>query len=176
MYLKTVFMKKLFCIFIALLLIACKKDTTPYITEFTNSQKAWNLLKASVNNSYSYVAYYGSVFGGYQETKITVQNGKVTGRAFLAGIYPANTHVLDIKGTWIENAATLGTHQQGAPLLTLDDIYAKGKSEWLSVDKTKNDVIFETDARSLIATCGYVPNGCMDDCFSGVHIKSITGL
>lgn len=169
-------MKKLFCIFIALLLIACEKDNTPYITEFANSQKAWNLFKASVNNNYSYVTYNGSVFGGYHETKITVQNGKVTGRAFLVGIYPPNAHVLDIKDNWTEDAATLGTHQQGAPLLTLDDIYAKGKSEWLSADKTKNDIIFETDTRSLISSCGYVPNGCMDDCFSGVHIKSIIGL
>lgn len=158
------------------LFFACKKESTPYSNEFTKSQQAWEAYKATVNNSYSYIAYSASVFGAYSETTITVRNGKVTGRSFIQGMYRQGSTTLQIVNSWTEDSVTLNTHTNGATALTLDEIYAKAPKEWLSVDTKQNEVIFTTDPNGFIASCGYIPNGCMDDCFRGIYIKSITHL
>jgi hypothetical protein len=75
--------------------------------------------------------------------------------------------------SWDEDANNIGTHNAGAEVLTLDQIYDKAKNEWLKADTKTNKIYFETDAKGLIASCGYVPDGCQDDCFTGVTITSI---
>jgi hypothetical protein len=169
-------MKKIIFVLLIAFLFSCKKDQITSNGEFKKSEQVWNIYKKSINNSYSYITYHGSVFGGYEETKIIVQNGKVTSRIFKGGIYQQNTSQLDIKESWTEDVSNLNTHANGAKSLTFDDIYEKANKEWLSVDAKKNDVYFLTDTIGLIKTCGYVPKGCQDDCFFGVNIKAITKL
>jgi hypothetical protein len=86
------------------------------------------------------------------------------------------TTTLQVINRWTETAATLNTHNDGAPAITLDEIYEKARTEYLTVDKKKNTVYFEVNYEGLLSSAGYVPEGCMDDCFYGVHIKSITRL
>lgn len=78
---------------------------------------------------------------------------------------------------WREYGATIGTHRDSPtdPYLTLDDIYDKAQNEWLK----KNDDVtnyFEAKNNGMISSCGYVPIGCMDDCFNGVNISLIEPL
>lgn len=169
-------MKNILYVLILLLCISCKKDSLPYNNEFKKSVDAWNAYKASVNNSYSYISYFGSVFGGYTETKITVQNGVVTGRDFVVGIYPPNSNTLQAMKSWTESSATLNSHAEGAAAITLDAIYAKAPNQWLNVDPKNNYIDFTTDSNGLISSCGYSSKNCQDDCFVGVNIKSITKL
>jgi hypothetical protein len=62
-------------------------------------------------------------------------------------------------------------------LLLLYEIYAKAKNEWLTVDKTQNQIVFTTDAQGFIQQCGYTPNNCTtNECFVGVNIKEVTKL
>jgi hypothetical protein len=167
--------KPLFCILlISFLFAACKKDEN--VSKLDTSRKAWQAYKATINNSYTYKVYFGSVFGGYQETKITVQNGKVTERMYIVGIYRPNTQILDVKMTWTETGAEIGTHKDGsADAITLDQVYVKAPS-LINVDHKKNDVYFEVDAKGLISSAGHSEKGCMDDCFNGINIKDITPL
>jgi hypothetical protein len=169
-------MKNLLYILVIMLFVSCKKDQFSYQSKFQSSQAKWTSYKKTINNSYSYVAGFVSIFGAYDATTITVMNGTVTGRSYTAGFYPQNSTVATVTKTWTEDSTTLNTHQEGAVPLTLDEIYAKAPTEWLSADKTKNKVYFETDSNGLIASCGYVPNGCQDDCFLGINISSVTAL
>ncbi len=132
-------------------------------------------LEIKVNNSYSYTAYAGSVFGNHIETKITVTNGKVTAPEYIAGTYKPNTADLVISKTWIENESSLNTHTNSGAfeMLTLDQVYTKAKSIWLKADPKQNDIYFEPANEGMISSAGYVPKGCQDDCFNGVHIKDI---
>ncbi|MEX6686144.1 hypothetical protein QTN47_01490 [Danxiaibacter flavus] len=172
-------MKLLVAIVLITSFFSCKKDSIQYASEFEKSKQAWNSYKASIGNSYSYIIYSGSVFGGYAETKITVRNGAVKGRSYLAGSYVYNqgqAPLLQIMRSWTEDSAALNTHQEGDAAVLLDEIYAQAPTVWLNVEKKKNDVYFTSDSIGLITSCGYVPKGCQDDCFIGVHIKSITPL
>jgi len=160
-----------------ILLASCSKNiVSPSGVSYQQSLNNWLAYKASINNNYTYTVVSGSVFGFGSETKITVQNGVVTARDYKATRKAGNPPVDSIYNTWTETAANLNTHSGGAETLNLDDIYAKAKSEWLTADKDKNTIYFETDDKGLISSCGYVPKNCADDCFRGITIKSIVKL
>lgn len=168
--------------FIAMLLISISSiscasdDDLNYQSDFEKSQKVLTEFKASSNNSYQYVVT-GSSFSipNSWETTITVSNGVVIQRDFL---YTGTTqNIPDDQLKWTENQSQINTHQSSnaASAITLDEVYSKAEKEWLI--KSKNTTsYFETKNNGLISTCGYVENGCMDDCFTGINIKSITKL
>ncbi len=154
------------------LLSACKKDGIAKKDEFQTSYEKFQNFKKSSANSYTYIATSGSVFGYSSTTTITITNGVVIGRDYKAyRLNDAHQSVLYI--SWTEDKSSISTHTQGQDALTLDQIYTKAKNEWLKVDTKANDIYFETDANGLIASCGYVPKECQDDCFNGIHISSI---
>jgi hypothetical protein len=156
---------------------ACKKDANE--TAYDKSYKAWQSFKIESKNSYAYTVNAGSVFGYGSETKISVQNGVVVARDFLSytlehtpNAAPGKT----IREQWYEDKASLGQHNSGASLLTLDQIYQKAKTEWLAADKKKNTIYFETNNNGMISDASYVPNGCQDDCSIGISISEIKAL
>lgn len=171
-------MKKLPVLIILLTTIcfwACKKDAIN--NNYDESYAKWLSFKNSSHNSYTYTAYGSSVFGYYTQTKFTVQNGKITGREFLSGSYISNTNGLTTNKSWIENSTSLNTHgTEGYELLTLDEVYIKAKTVWLKANTKENDVYFESRNNGILSSAGYVPKGCMDDCFTGINIKDIQPL
>ncbi|MFB9107875.1 hypothetical protein [Flavobacterium gyeonganense] len=169
--------------FIALVLISClmfscsSDDELNYQNDFQKSQKTWLDFKASSNNSYKYVVSSGTLFLAYSwETTITVSNGKIIQRHFK---YTGNTENIpdNIPLEWTEEENQINSHENSpaAEALTLDQIYSKAEKEWL-IKRKDVTVYFESKNNGLISTCGYVPKGCMDDCFFGIRIKSIQSL
>jgi len=82
--------------------------------------------------------------------------------------------ILDVL-QWSETKSTLGQTTHSSPaysLSTLDDIYSKARSEWL-VKRSDANIYFEAKNNGMISSAGFVPEGCMDDCFSGINISSI---
>ncbi len=78
---------------------------------------------------------------------------------------------------WSEEEGDLGKSVEtpASSLMTLDEVYDKAKNVWLR--KRENaKVIFETKNNGLISSCGYINDGCQDDCFSGIGISSIEAL
>jgi len=80
---------------------------------------------------------------------------------------------------WTETAEDLGTksrdYSSASALYTLDDIYDKARTEWLK-NRSDASISFEANNNGLISSAGFIPNGCMDDCFMGIHIRSIEAL
>lgn len=170
--------KALFLLITLVLFTACKKDDISHRSEFNKSYDAWLNFKQTHNNSYSYTVNWGSWTGYGYETVLNIVNGKITGRNFkayrLVTVPPATVPTNEILKTWTETAATLNTHgNEAAELLTLDGVYDKAKNVWLKADKKTNEVYFEARNNGLISSCGFVSNGCQDDCFNGISITSI---
>jgi hypothetical protein len=65
----------------------------------------------------------------------------------------------------------LGVHKNGALPVTVDELYSTCASEYLTVDAINNTIYFETELKGLMTLCGFVPKGCLDDCYNGVRIN-----
>ena len=78
---------------------------------------------------------------------------------------------------WVETGAAIGSHKNSpaSAFLTLDEIYSTAKNDWLK-KKPNVETYFETKNNGMISNCGYVENGCMDDCFRGISISLIQPL
>ena len=78
---------------------------------------------------------------------------------------------------WTEIEAELGLHEvsPAGRVQTLDDIYEKARTTWL---KKRSDATtyFEANNDGLISSAGFVPDGCMDDCFTGISIRMIKAV
>jgi glycine betaine/choline ABC-type transport system substrate-binding protein len=183
-------MKKLYTILFALLVFAaCTKDNTATTTQkktlsystkdYNESLTLWAQYKASVKNTYTYTVLRSSFTGNNSETKITVVNGAVTKRDYIYYQYDMSTGTSTrvVLREWHETTGNLGSHtDEGAALLTIDDVYANAKNVWLKADPNTNDVYFEAKNDGLISTAGYVLKGCADDCFIGINIISVSSL
>ncbi|NCD71933.1 hypothetical protein [Mucilaginibacter agri] len=157
-----------------LLFAACKKDNISKKSEYDDSYEKFQAFKKSSANTYSYVAASGSVFGVSSSTTISVINGQVVSRSYKRYQTRGNGGGNVLVTSWTEDKATLGSHTEGYQALTLDKVYEQAKNVWLKADKKANDIYFEVDANGLISSCGYVPKGCQDDCFTGITISSIS--
>lgn len=174
-------MKKNFYIITLLLInifvLSCSNDDDlNYQNDFEKSKSAWLNFKASASNSYQYVVSESSFATPESwETTITISNGTVIQRYFTYIGSPEN--IPDEELTWTENENEINSHpnSNAASPQTLDEIYAKAETEWLIKRKDTN-AYFETKNNGLISTCGYAEKGCMDDCFTGIRITSITPL
>jgi len=164
--------------FLSLLMIglmsSCEKSDIDFEDDFEKSEKAWKAFKSASGNSYKYVVRFSSWTGTSSETTVTVLNGKITKREFRyteTKYLPENFPKEELE--WVENENEINTRvNSGATALTLDEVYRKAKSEWL-IKRDNAKTYFEAKNDGLISTCGYVEDGCMDDCFNGIRISYI---
>lgn len=160
---------------IASILTSCKKSDIEHESDFDKSYKKWQAFKTSSSNSYRYKTSFYSWVGNSSETTITVKNGKVVGRSYIAKSikHPSNEVVVDQE--WTEDETALKSHDQGGNVWTLDEIYEKAKTVWL-VKRKDAKISLETKNNGMISSCGFIPDNCADDCFTGVSIILIEAI
>lgn len=173
-------MRKLYALlFISLFTIAsCSKDSSSPSNKLNDSLNSWVSFKARVSNSYTYtVMRYAKESVTNYETRITVVNGSVIART----LYYHETNV-QISGNtnkvtkqWEEDASNVGSHQDGAEAITLDEVYNRAKTSWLNVDAKTNEVLLETDNDGMISTAVSRPKDCQC-AMTGIYITAITPL
>jgi len=155
---------------------SCKKDKLEYKTDFEKSSAAWKTFKAKSGNSYVYQVSTSSWTNYQTFTTITVTDGKVTHRAYTArSTNQAPSASVTIHEEWEEDQQTLNSHESGAKSQTLDEIYEQARTVWLK-KRGDADTYFKAENDGLISSCGFVPHGCQDDCFTGIHIEFIRTL
>lgn len=78
---------------------------------------------------------------------------------------------------WSEYENELGKYNDlgATPIMTLDEVYSKAKSEWL-VKQVNKKIFFETNNKGMISSCGYILGNCQDGCFTGINISYIKAL
>src|SRR5690349_25012440 len=116
----------LFCITIILIALgACKKDgIIVYAGDYSKSYQVWRDFKKASGDSYSFQVVTSSWTGYGTETTITVKQGKIVERSYVAKSYTGNGQVAIIQ-EWKEDETKLGMHDALAALLTMDEVYAK---------------------------------------------------
>lgn len=184
-------------------LSACSKSEFEYQTAYERSYRAWQDFKQSNNNSYSYTVRNSTWTGSSWQTSISVDQGRIVSRDFHYLVFNSfeiptggwtikeATEIVDSltgqaifnsqtpeellsKLRWTEKDHELGIHEisPAAELITMDDVYELAKNQWLAKRKDAN-FSFETKNNGIISSVGFVPEGCMDDCFFGIHIIDI---
>jgi len=161
---------------ILMLCTSCKKEKFDFKTDFEKSSAAWKTFKAKSGNSYVYQVSTSSWTNYQTFTTITVTNGQITGRDYMARSTEYHpSAAVTIHEQWNEGQQTLNTHTSGAASITLDEIYEQARTVWLK-KRSDADTYFKAENDGLISSCGFVPHGCQDDCFTGIHIEFIRTL
>ncbi|MDD4031977.1 MAG: hypothetical protein PHG29_06500 [Prolixibacteraceae bacterium] len=160
------------------LLSSCEKIDIDFENEYEKSYKNWIDFKETSGNSYKYMVTGSSWTGISWETVITVSNGIITQRDFkYTSIAGLDGNIPEEELEWTEYGSDINSHRYTSAYeaLTLDVIYSKARQEWL-LKRENVQTYFETKNNGLISCCGYVENGCMDDCFIGINIAYIEQL
>ena len=109
-------------------------------------------------------------------TELKIINGIVVERNYeMYGFNEANGQK-EVVDFYFENIENLGSNNKGALSKTIDELYSTCASEYLRVNSDENEIYFDTNENGLISLCGFVPIGCMDDCFRGVQLDSFYWL
>lgn len=162
----------LLSVMVGSVLSSCEDDDFQHQKDFERSYQKWMDFKKHSGNTYYYITKSASWSGSHSKTKIVVANGIVVKREFEYTYYDKGQLVESESYSWTERGNELGTHDKGAGLFTLDEIYQKAKTEWLA-KRGGVEYYFETKNDGMISSCGYVNEGCADDCFVGITITEI---
>ncbi|MFV9482506.1 hypothetical protein ACNI3T_01635 [Christiangramia sp. ASW11-125] len=143
----------------------------------SESKDLWISLKSTNKDSYEYTIETASWTGFATSTTIKVENGEVVSREFISTQpqeeNPAETETVE---EYMEAGSDLGTHESGAEILTIDELYSLCFAEYLTIDTDSNLIYFDTTSEGVINTCGYVNKNCADDCFVGFKLTNFTWL
>lgn len=155
---------------LALLLSACTRINAAKQSELATSLANWKTLKTQNSNHYTYASTFGSFSGFAWRTTFEVKDDVVVKRQY------EETKVDDAGKTsttviWTEQGDEVGKNEQGAKARTLEEVYAFCKDEVLNQNPFSNTLILELEDNSILKTCYYIPNGCQDDCSSGLNVR-----
>ncbi len=161
--------------FVCLGFVSCDKSDIAHESDFEKSYDEWLQFKLSCGNSYTYVVYNSSWVGASWETIFTVREGRVVRRQFNFISTMGLGNVPEEALNWIEEEGEINSHEYsgGATVRTLDEIYELARTQWL-LKRSNAKTYFESKNNGMLSLCGYVEDGCQDDCFTGIHISSIS--
>lgn len=166
--------RALLIITVALLFLSCESTTNEAIVSTTGvsyqqSITNWANSKKQNRNSYTYEASTVSWTGNRTTTQIKVLNDKVIARNYESFTIDSKNNKV-IGSSYTENESNLGSNENGAKPVTIEEVYNNCYKDYLSVDTKNNILQFTTDVNGIISACGYTIKNCQDDCFIGIHI------
>lgn len=153
-----------------------KIENNKWDLTYEESFNAWNRLKKKNGESYEYQTEFNSFSGFSSVTTITVLKNKVIQRTFQQYKLTDNGKKVKTEHSYFENENELGNNQAGAPAATIDMLYDSCINKYLKINSEQNTIYFSTHDNGILKSCGYIPKYCMDDCFTGVTIKSFKWL
>src|SRR5688500_1752040 len=89
----------------------------------SESLTKWQHLKDLNGNSYIYQTTYTSWNGWGHTTELKIEDGAITGRTFQEFTVNDRDGSKAVIASYHEDKNNLGTHEKGALLLTIDDLY-----------------------------------------------------
>jgi hypothetical protein len=151
-----------FAILGTLLVSACD-DSVSSTEQLDTSHDTWE--QASDGKAYSYSRRGLSWLGYNGVTTITVrEDGVVVRRDFTPSGGGAG---------WTESGDEIGSHDEGSPAKTLEELYADC-DDVLAADPATHDINFELDDQGFLKTCYSAQRSCEEDCFSGIQLDALT--
>jgi hypothetical protein len=143
---------------------------------YNESLDRWNDLKRINGNSYIYQTTFTSWTGYGNTTELKIVDGTIKSRTYVEYTTNSKDGTKQIIDSYSEGSNDLGTHEKGALLLTIDDLYESCAKDYLIVDDEKNTLYFETSTEGLLTVCGFTEDECIDDCYHGIRINSFAWL
>lgn len=145
-----------------------------YAAKLQTAEATWASAKPGCP-SYHYEALTWSVFGSCTTTTIEIANDQPIQRSYLAYTYGTCGHSdAGPAETWDEvGAQAVGTHADGAPALTAEQLFADCEGS-LAHDPGTNTLTLTIGSTGVPTRCGYTPNNCLDDCYSGFELSNLT--
>lgn len=137
--------------------------------QYIGIEKSKNtFLEKYGGKDYAYSSAFSSWTGFGYETTIYVSNGRVVRRD--SKVWDSNSNSPE---EYSEKEDSLGSHDYGSRLLTVEQIYDRCKSEVLTKDPLKNKIYIQFNDEGILEDCSYRPIGCMDDCSFGYYIYNL---
>ena len=158
---------------VTLILVSCESIETKNKELFNSSYQQWENLKKLNGNSYKYITTFSSWTGYSAKTGIQVKDDIITSRECVVSNFNYETLSYDTIEHYTESANEIGIHEIGANPLTIDELYDTCAKEYLKVNTKNNTIYLETNQDGLLNLCGFVPEGCVDDCYFGIRIDTI---
>ena len=171
--------KCIFYICAVFLLVSCQKSNKDVLSTlsgesgftYNQSYDRWKELKNVKGNSYTYVITFMSSTGYGNSTELKVLCDTVVERNFEAFHINDTSGVKEVYESFHEGVENIGIHDLGADPFTVDELYNTCANRYLDVDKEKYTLYFNTGCDGIINECGFVANGCEDDCFRGFQLS-----
>ena len=154
-----------------------KITKTEHIKDLHNASLIlWDVLKEEHKNSYEYSLSFSSAEARYEsKSTFKIKEGVITKHDFESYHYNDKDEKT-IDKIWTEEKNKVGSHKEGFPAKTLDEVYKDCGNTYLPVKPSQNYIYFEAEHDGIISLCGYVPHNCADDCFEGVRLESFKWL
>jgi hypothetical protein len=158
---------------------AAAESTSPHQKQLNESLQKWNALKAACGGNYSYKIHWSSWVGAGHETEIVVRDNKAAERRYRewsgqpVPIEPGKPPEEQGK-SWTEAGDELGSHKQGAPPKTLDELYVEAQGILNKQLEPHEKLYVRFDKQGLLLSFFYVDTRIADDApQTGVVISSI---
>jgi hypothetical protein len=155
------------------------EETDSHAAKLEKSFQTWVDLKAKCDGDYSYSIRWSSWVGFGRETTLVARDGEIVERKYREWsgrpqpVEPGKPPKPD-GTTWTEKGDQLGSHKKGAPVKTLDELYAEAKQVLERKLAPHERLYVRFNAQGLLQSCFYVDTRIADDApTTGVTISSI---
>lgn len=162
-----------------------EEQTPGDVERLATSAAKWKEFQKRHQDSYSYKKSRSSMTGAGWETTIVVREGKVVERRFrqwagrmpIAPVAPGQEPPQPKERTWVETGEQIGSHKEGAPPQTLDQLYAEAQTVLARDLKPFEKRHLRFDNAGLLNSCFIVDTRIMDDApIQGVSIRDIAPI
>jgi hypothetical protein len=143
------------------------------------SKTKWEAARKACGGNYSYKVRWSSFTGSGHETEVVVKGNKVVQRQFTVfngapqpiapGAEPAKPKV-----KWLEVHGKIGSHKEGAPAKTLDELYSEAATVAKRQLGPNEKRYVRVDKQGLLRSCFWVDTRIADDAPThGIIISSL---
>ena len=151
------------------------------IAQFKKSLNTWEKLKEECGGNYSYSKHWSSWVGFGHKTEVVVENNKVVERRYKSfsgrprPVAPGQPPAKPQGTSWTEKGKEIGTHKQGHPAKTLDELYKEAAGILDRPVPPFQRLGLRFDKQGLLLACYTQDTRIADDApTKGVNISTIT--
>jgi hypothetical protein len=149
--------------------------------KLNDSLKKWQQSRKECKGNYAYTIRWSSFTGFGHETEVVVRDNKVAERRFRSfsgrpvPVAPGQPAPKPEGKSWLEKGKDLGTHKEGAPAKTLDELYAEAAAVLRRPLPEHERRYLRFDKQGILRSCFTVDTRIADDApTKGVIISSVT--
>ncbi|HVV48961.1 MAG TPA: hypothetical protein VHO06_04825 [Polyangia bacterium] len=140
--------------------------------ELRAAEAAWAAAKPSCSTYHYQSTTQSAAFDSCATTTIEIANDQPVRRSLTAYTYgTCGGGDAGPSDSWDETGAAIGSHDDGAPALTIEQLFAACQGD-LAQDPKQNSLTLQIGMDGVPIACGHTPNDCVDDCYLGFELSN----